>query len=422
LREIFPEEHIGSFTYRKDLGKWVWITFHSYQWDLNYANPVVFNRMVEEMLYLANAGVEVLRLDAVAFIWKQLGTNCENLTEAHMLIKAFNAVTRIVAPSLLFKSEAIVHPDEVTKYIAPDECQLSYNPLVMALLWNSLATRKTRLLKQALAERYKINKHCSWVNYVRSHDDIGWTFSDEDASRLGINGYDHRKFLNEFYTGTFPGSFARGLSFQLNPNTGDMRISGTTASLAGLEKALGEETSYEVELAIRRILLIYGVIMTLGGIPLIYLGDEIGYLNDYAYQKDPIKSADSRWVHRPFIDWTKVERRNEKDTLEGRIFNGLLNLIRVRKANEVFSCGDLEVMDIDNEHILGFVRTCDTKRILVLANFTEEVQIIPKQILRIYGLGYSLSKLSNGDIYELDDLSLEPYGITMLATSIPSPK
>ena len=416
LREIFPDERPGAFTYRKDVEKWVWTTFHSYQWDLNYANPVVFDRMVEEMLYLANAGVEVLRLDAVAFVWKQLGTNCENLPEAHMLIKAFNAVKRIVAPALLFKSEAIVHPDEVAKYIAPDECQLSYNPLVMALLWNSLATRKTRLLKQALAERYKINRRCSWVNYVRSHDDIGWTFSDQDASRLGINGYDHRKFLNDFYTGIFPGSFAKGLPFQLNPNTGDMRISGTTASLAGLEKALGEETSYEVELAIRRVLLIYGVIMTLGGIPLIYLGDEIGYLNDYTYRKDPVKFGDSRWVHRPYIDWAKFERRNEKGTIEERIFHGVCNLIRLRKENDVFSCGDLEVMDIGNEHILGFVRTCSTKRILVLANFTEGEQIIPKQILRIYGLDYSLYKLSNGDKYDLADLSLEPYEITMLAT------
>jgi amylosucrase len=252
---------------------WVWTTFHSYQWDLNYANPATFNRMAGEMLFLANQGVEVIRLDAVAFIWKQLGTNCENLPEAHALIRAFNAVARIAAPALLFKSEAIVHPDEVVRYIDPAECQLSYNPLLMALLWNSLATRKVRLLSQALATRFKIHPETAWVNYVRCHDDIGWTFADEDAAHLGINGFDHRRFLNEFYRGRFPGSFARGLPFQENPKTGDCRISGTCASLAGLEKALNEEGPAEVEFAIRRILLIHGIILTVGGIPLLYLSD-----------------------------------------------------------------------------------------------------------------------------------------------------
>ncbi|NTW13151.1 MAG: amylosucrase, partial [Anaerolineales bacterium] len=256
LREIFPDEHPGAFTFNPKMQKWVWTTFHSYQWDLNYDNPVVFNRMVEEMLFLANQGVEVIRLDAVAFIWKEIGTNCENLPKAHTLIQAFNAVARIASPALIFKSEAIVHPDDVVKYIAPDECQISYNPLLMALLWNSLATRKVRLLSKALAERFQIHPETAWVNYVRVHDDIGWTFSDEDAAVLGINPRDHRNFLNEFYRGRFPGSFARGLPFQENPKTGDCRISGTCASLAGLEKALIEEGPGEVELAIRRILLI----------------------------------------------------------------------------------------------------------------------------------------------------------------------
>src|SRR6266498_3557930 len=251
LREIFPDEHPGAFTFFPTLfnGRcgWVWTTFHFYQWDLNYSNPAVFNRMAEEILFLANQGVEVLRLDAVAFIWKQLGTNCENLPQAHTLIKAFNAVARIAAPALTFKSEAIVHPDDVVKYIAPDECQLSYNPLLMALLWNSLATREVRLLSQALASRFQIDPACAWVNYVRVHDDIGWTFSDEDAAVLGVNGYDHRRFLNEFYRGRFPGSFASGLPFQENPKTGDCRISGTCASLAGLEKALEDERPSEIE-------------------------------------------------------------------------------------------------------------------------------------------------------------------------------
>ncbi|MBU1749671.1 MAG: amylosucrase, partial [Chloroflexi bacterium] len=175
LREIFPDTRRGSFTYRPEIDRWVWTTFHSFQWDLNYRNPVVFNRVAEEMLFLANAGVEVLRLDAVAFTWKQLGTSCENLPEAHLLIQAFNALARIAAPALLFKSEAIVHPDDVARYIAPTECQLSYNPLLMALLWETLATREVRLLQLSMQRRFAIDPGCAWVNYVRCHDDIGWT-------------------------------------------------------------------------------------------------------------------------------------------------------------------------------------------------------------------------------------------------------
>lgn len=409
LREIFPEEHPGSFTYQKYIDFWVWTTFHTYQWDLNYANPEVFNRMVGEMLFLANLGVEVLRLDAVAFIWKKIGTSCENLPEAHLLIQAFNAIARIAAPALLFKSEAIVHPDEVAGYIHPDECQLSYNPLQMALLWNSLATRKVRLLRQALRRRNKIPVGCAWINYIRGHDDIGWTFSDEDAACLQINAYDHRQFLNEFYTGRFPGSFARGLSFQENPTTGDARISGTTASLAGLEKAYQESSMLEFELAIRRILLLYAVTLTTNGIPLIWLGDEVGMQNDYSYQSDPSKSDDSRWVHRPKTDWAKMNNRFNPNSLEGRIYSQIKRLIKLRKDNPVFSGIDLELIDTTSDHVLGYIRQNDDQRVLAFANFTENEQMIPGNLLRIHSMGKKLFNIISGDSVPIDDIQLEPY-------------
>jgi len=415
LREIFPDEHPGAFTYWPEMGMWVWTTFHSYQWDLNYANPVVFNRMAEEMLALANNGVEVLRLDAVAFIWKELGTSCENLPEAHWLIQAFNAAARIAAPALLFKSEAIVHPDEVVQYIRPDECQLSYNPLPMALLWESLATRRITLLGQALRERFIIQPECAWVNYVRCHDDIGWTFSDEDAARLDINGYQHRKFLNAFYTGRFEGSYARGLPFQENPKTGDARISGTCASLAGLEKALREETAAEVELAIGRILLIHAVILTIGGIPLIYLGDEIGTLNDYRYRDDPAKAADSRWVHRQFADWEKYARRSDPAAIEGRIYLGLRRLIQLRLEQKVFGGQQLQVIDTGSPHILGFVRSQANQRLLVFANFSEQEQTLPANLLRLYGLSYEYQDLVSGAPLPPGDIRLGPFGLVFIS-------
>ena len=382
LREIFPDEHPGAFSpFPGAGGGWVWTTFHKYQWDLNYANPAVLNRMAEEMLFLANQGVEVIRLDAVAFVWKEMGTSCENLPQAHTLIQAFNAVARIAAPALLFKSEAIVHPDDVVKYIDPAECQLSYNPLLMALLWNSLATRKVRLLRQALATRFKIHLKTAWVNYVRCHDDIGWTFSNEDAAQLGVTGDDHRRFLNEFYRGRFPGSFARGLPFQENPKTGDCRISGTCASLAGLEQALNEEGGQEVALAIRRILLIHGIILLVGGIPLLYLGDEIATLNDYTYLDHPAHAHDSRWVHRPAANWEGYERRHDAASIEGRVFHGLMALTRLRKSNPAFAGGELEVLVTDNDHVLGFVRKFESHRVVIFANFSESEQIVPARVL-----------------------------------------
>ncbi len=407
LREIFPDEHPGAFSPLPDGSGWVWTTFHKYQWDLNYANPVVFNRMAEEMLFLANQGVEVIRLDAVAFIWKQMGTGCENLPEAHTLIRAFNAVARISAPALLFKSEAIVHPDDVVRYIDPAECQLSYNPLLMALLWNSLATREVNLLAQALATRFKIHPQTAWVNYVRCHDDIGWTFSDDDAALLGINSHDHRSFLNAFYRGRFEGSFARGLPFQENPKNGDCRISGTCASLAGLEKAIYEEGAAEIDLAVQRILLIHGIILLAGGIPLLYLGDEIGTLNDYTYQDDPRKAHDSRWVHRPQANWQTYAKRQDAVTPQGKIFQGLQDCITLRKTIGAFSGGDLEIIESGNPHVLGFVRIFEGQHALVLANFSEQPQQLSASLLR--QLNLSAKKQVFGSCMAKNDVLLQAY-------------
>ena len=316
LRDIFPEVRKGSFTYREEVQGWVWTTFNSFQWDLNYRNPEVFKAMSEEMLFLANLGTGVLRFDAIAFVWKELGTRCESLPNAHTLIRCFRAVARIAAPSLLFKSEAIVHPDEVMTYIDPKECELSYNPLLMATLWEALATRNPRLLRTTISRRFQVPEGCAWVNYTRCHDDIGWTFDGHDAALLGIDGFGHRQFLNAFYTGRHPGSFAKGLPFQENPITKDCRVCGTGASLAGLEKGIALHDKQEQQYAVRKILLLYGLISSLGGIPLIYIGDELGVCNDYSYREDPLKAADSRWVHRKNFDWNQAALRNDAKTIE----------------------------------------------------------------------------------------------------------
>ncbi|WDF32564.1 alpha-amylase family protein [Arthrobacter agilis] len=395
VREIFPDDHPGSFVQLED-GRWIWASFHSFQWDLNYTSPRVFRAMAGEMLFLANQGVDIIRMDAVAFIWKQLGTACESLPEAHLLLQAFNAVCRLAAPSLLFKSEAIVHPDEVAQYIDPGECQLSYNPLQMALIWNSLATREVSLLSQALERRHGIPDGTAWVNYVRSHDDIGWTFSDEDAAELGIDGHDHRRFLNAFYVNRFPDSFARGVPFQDNPRTGDCRISGTTASLAGLEA--GDPA------AVARILLAHSIILSTGGIPLLYLGDEVGQLNDYAYTEDPAKAEDSRWVGRPAYPTERYAARTDRTTDAGAVFVDLVHLIDVRTSTPEFAGSRLLPFHTHNPHVLGYQRPGlldgEASTVVVLGNFADTPQTVGATTLS--GLPRAGAELISGRRLRLD--------------------
>ncbi len=415
LREIFPEHRRGNFNFRTDVNKWVWTTFHNFQWDLNYSNPAVFNAMLGEMLTLANNGVEILRLDAVAFIWKQMGTSCESLPQVHWIIQAYNALASIAAPAMIFKSEAIVHPAAVATYISHEEAPISYNPTLMALSWEALATRETKLLRKSMEHWFALPEGCTWVNYVRSHDDIGWTFADEDAQTLGIKGFDHRLFLNAFYNGRFPGSFAKGLPFNLNPLTQDMRISGTTASLAGLEQALTIKDELFIDNAIKRILLIYSIAMSAGGIPLIYLGDEIGTLNDYTYQNDTAKSEDSRWVHRTLFDWKRAQKRTDEKTPEGRVFKRLVQIINTRKTTPALAGGQATYFDNGNDHVLSFTRN---NRVLVLANFSENPQAVLANALRaqLPQLVTSATDLITGKTHTIgESLMLGGYGFLWLS-------
>jgi amylosucrase len=371
--------------------------------------------MLDEMFFIADTGIDILRLDAVAFIWKQMGTSCENLAQAHTLIQAFNCLARIATPGLLFKSEAIVHPDDVVKYVSPGECQVSYNPTLMALLWESLATREVRLLNRSLSHRHRLPEGTAWVNYLRCHDDIGWTFDDGDAAALGINAYDHRQFLNRFYTGQHEGSFARGVPFQENAETGDMRIAGTLASLAGLERAIDIGSEEEKELAIKRMLLLQGITLSIGGIPLLYLGEEWGMLNDYDFVKDPAKAGDTRWVHRARMQWEFLEELEQPQSaangsLRSRIFRSLQKLIATRKHLMALTGQAMELISTKNLHVLGFVRMFEGHRVIVLANFSETPQSIAGNQLRTAGLGRFFEDAISGRSFGTsDDIDIGPY-------------
>lgn len=416
LPEVFPDFAPGNFTYYEKIDRWVWTTFNEYQWDLNYQNPAVFAEILDMMLYLANRGVEILRLDAVAFMWKRLGTDCQNQPEAHYLLQALRALTRISAPGLVFKAEAIVSPDKLIPYLgrgeaANKECELAYHNSFMVLLWSGLAERQVALMTHALSQFPDSPSGCAWNTYVRCHDDIGWAIRDEDAAALGMSGFLHRAFLSDFYSGRFAHSFARGATFQFNPRTGDRRISGTLASLAGLSIALEKKDWHELDLAVRRILLLHNMIFAFGGIPLIYMGDEIGLLNDYSYLDDPHLEEDNRWMHRPHMDWQKAEERHDWQHVTGRIFQGLRRMIQARKRTlALHAQARTYPVWTHNEHVFGLIRASARGRLLILANFTENSQTVPRY--RVHEMGFDGVLINHLDEQGLDswsDVHLEPY-------------
>ena len=312
LPEIFPAFAPGNFTWDDALDGWVWTTFNEWQWDLNWANPDVFVEFADIIGFLANQGADCIRLDAIAFTWKRMGTNCQNQPEVHALTQALRAAARIMAPSLIFKAEAIVGPQDVVAYLGQGDhagkvSDLAYHNSLMVQIWSALASRDGRLLATALSRFAPIPVTSAWATYLRCHDDIGWAIDDADAADVGWSGYGHRSFLADFYAGEFPGSFATGMHFQSNPETGDRRTSGSAASLAGLESALALGEPLAVDLAIARLTCAYAMVFGFGGLPLLYMGDELGMLNDHSYLDDPAKSADNRWVHRPAMDWSLAE-------------------------------------------------------------------------------------------------------------------
>ncbi|GAB4209956.1 MAG: alpha-amylase family protein [Roseiflexaceae bacterium] len=420
LREVFPDFAPGNFSWYPDMagsGRWVWTTFNEYQWDLNYTNPAVFREMLDIMLYLANKGVDILRLDAVPFMWKRMGTDCENQPEVHLLLQAFRAGVRVVAPAMVFKAEAIVPPQYLVPYLGVGlatgkECELAYNNTLMVQLWSALASRDVRLMTYVLHRLPPTPPGSTWITYIRNHDDIGWAVTDEDAGALGFSGFLHRQFLNQFYSGAFPGSFARGALFQFNPETLDARISGSAAALTGLALAEQEQNGEAALLAIRRILLMHSVVMAYGGIPLIYMGDELGLLNDSTYLDDPAKAEDNRWMHRPPMDWAKAAARHDPAThMAAHIYRGMRQLIEARRTTRAFhGGGTTQPLWTDNSSVFAFSKSYYGSLVVVLANFSEHPQSISAGLLGDAGLtGKPRNLLGRPPALADGRIWLEPY-------------
>ncbi|GAA2564803.1 alpha-amylase family protein [Pseudonocardia hydrocarbonoxydans] len=361
ITDVFPDQAPGSFTEVPGTG-WVWTTFFDYQWDLDYSNPRVFTAMLGEILWLANRGVEIFRMDAVPFMGKRLGTSCMNQPEVHDIVQALHACVQLAAPATVFKAEAIVAPDELVAYLGGHdryrpECELAYHNQLMVMLWSSIATKDARLAVQSLRRLRPIPDETSWATYVRCHDDIGWAVGDLDARAVGYDPTAHRDFLNAFYSGEFPLSFARGARFGENPATGDARISGSTAALCGISEARERGDAAALEAALRRFVLLHAVTFAWGGVPLIYMGDELAQDNDTSYLDDPALAGDNRWMHRPYFDDAAAARRHDPATVEGRVFGWMKALSAARASlPALHAAGAGRVLDVDSPHVLAWHR------------------------------------------------------------------
>jgi len=419
LPEVFPDFAPGSFSHSPDLDGWVWTTFNSWQWDVNWTNPDVFAEYADIILFLANAGVQVLRLDAIAFVWKRLGTNCQNQPEVHAITQALRSLARIACPAVLFKAEAIVAPQDLVHYLGRGThhgkvSDIAYHNSLMVQIWSMLAAQDATLAAHALRAIPPVPSTTTWVTYARCHDDIGWAIDAADAAAVGLNGFEHQRFLSDYYAGLYPGSPARGLVFQENPETGDRRISGSAASLSGLDAIA---SAADADLVVGRLFLAHSMIMGWGGIPVIWMGDEIAMSNDPAWADEPGHADDNRWAHRPRMDWDRASLRHDVSGVPGRVFAGIRHLMTTRAslphleasvAAEVPLLSDPGVLPVLRRHPLG--------PLLELFNVTPDWRPFPGWRLAEYDLVGARDALSGDYVFPGTDgnVWLHPYGVLWL--------
>ncbi len=376
--QVFPTTAPGNFSWCSQAGKVVMTTFYPYQWDLNYANPVVFNDMTANMLYLCNQGVDVIRLDAVPYIWKELGTNCRNLPQVHTLVRIMHMAADIVCPGTLLLGEVVMEPSKVVPYfgtVEKPECHMLYNVTTMASTWHTVATRDVRLLRHQLESVFALPREYTFLNYLRCHDDIGWGLDYPFLRQFGMEEVPHKKYLNDYFTGKIYGLDGRGELYNDDPRLGDARLCGTTASLCGAEAALYELNDWKLDRAITLDIMLHAFLFTQSGIPVLYSGDEIGQLNDYGYHEDPLRWDDSRYLHRGKLSWEDVDKRHDLETVPGRIYEAIEKLRKIRSSHPVFdSDADTWIVEPYNDSILGIGRYYQGEKLIALFNFSEEDQ------------------------------------------------
>lgn len=404
--DVFPSTAPGNFTYVEKLNKWVLTSFYPFQWDLNYKNPQVLFDVIDSMLSLANLGNEIFRLDAVPYIWKEIGTKCRNLEQVHKIVRLIHIVMDIVCPAIILKGEVVMAPNELASYfgtIDKRECHLLYNSALMANLWDSLVSQDTKLLVKQLNSIMSLPKNCKFVNYIRCHDDIGWALDMQNQYDIGQDPLEHKKFVYNFLSGNFPFSYSCGELYNFDPITYDARSCGTCASFCGIEKALINKDNDEMKKAVQRDLLMHSLIYAIEGFPLLSSGDEIGQLNDYSYKEDPLKVEDQRNVHRSKFDWKKAELRNKKNTYQYDIFNGIKELSIIKSKNNCFgSEANVSTWDSHNDKVLILRRTYKEEELLCIFSFSDnEEKFYTNNLVGDYVDIFSKQRLTPGWGYKI---------------------
>jgi amylosucrase len=405
--QVFPTTAPGNFTWLPEIGHYVLTTFYPYQWDLNYRNPRVFNEMMYNFLFIANQGMDIIRIDAVPYIWKELGTSCRNLKEVHTIVRMMRMIAEIVCPSVILLGEVVMEPEKVVPYfgtVEKPECHMLYNVTTMATTWNSIATRDIRLLKKQMDIVSRLPKQYTFLNYLRCHDDIGWGLDFDTMKQWGMEEPSHKRYLNDYFTGKIADSISRGELYNDDPVTQDARFCGTTASMCGIEAAGFEGNAEKMQTAIQEDLMLHAYMLTQSGIPMLYSGDELGQVNDYSYKDDAEKASDSRYLHRGAFLWELADKRKDLSTVQGQLFQMLNRLEQIRRQENVFSQeAEVYTYDVHNDSILGILREYKGERFIALFNFSENEQTAWMQEEGIF------RNLVNGEIVEVKDPVLKGY-------------
>ena len=405
--QVFPTTAPGNFTFLPETGHYVMTTFYPYQWDLNYRNPRVFNEMMYNFLYLTNQGIDIVRIDAVPYIWKELGTTCRNLKQVHTIVRMMRMIAEIVCPGVLLLGEVVMEPEKVVPYfgtVEKPECHMLYNVTTMATTWNSIATGDIRLLKKQMDVVDQLPKQYVFLNYLRCHDDIGWGLDYETMKPWGIQEIPHKRYLNDYFTGKIPGSVSRGELYNDDPVTQDARFCGTTASMCGIEKAGFEQDEEAMKTAIREDIMLHAYMLTQSGIPMLYSGDELGQVNDYSYKKDPERCADSRYLHRGKLPWELAGNRKDATTVQGKMFQALDRLEKIRRQEITFDKdADVYTYDVHDDSILCILREYKGKRFFGIFNFSDQDKTAWMKEEGMY------RNLLTGEKTELKDISLSGY-------------
>lgn len=410
--QVFPTTAPGNFTWLAENGHYVMTSFYPYQWDLNYANPRVFNEMMYNFLYLANQGMDIIRIDAVPYIWKELGTQCRNLQQVHTIVRMMRMIGEIVCPGVVLLGEVVMEPEKVVPYfgtVEKPECHMLYNVTTMATTWNCVATRDVRLLKMQMDVVNSLPKQYTFLNYLRCHDDIGWGLDFGTLQTWGMEEVAHKKYLNDYFTGNYPGSVSRGELYNNDPRLGDARFCGTTASMCGVESAGFEQDKQKMQEAIRMDIMLHAYMLTQSGIPMLYSGDEVGQVNDYTYKQEPGKAVDSRYIHRGRFQWDLAAECEDTETVAGQIFQALGQLVTIRRREKVFDAdADCCVADAGDDAVLCLIRTKGKEQMMGLFNFHDRERKVALEQDGIW------KDMLHGNVQDVQDITLPGHGFVWL--------